>query len=476
MARIVYITNGMASTLNSGLELGRRLTDAGHQVTWLCDSQTLPQVTERGFEAHAIDADKQFLRDAMEANARYPRRRRHLKQFLQWIQYRRKIRSGSIANPEIETKVRELNPDLLLIDYEMHFAIISTAGLGIPTLLPIVWFSVFHDPALPPMHLDRPPPDRLSQRLSNRLAWSRLILGRYLGNLSDRIGFRAIRNALRPVGYKTNRRADLLKVARQKGFEIRTETSLRQWIKPHAYQHIPVLCFNVQEMEFPHQPHPNMRYVGPMIDRERPDRMISPESIRRWRNWLSNRPGNGTSHPLIYCSLGTFWSTDRTLLDGVIDVFRKRPDWQLVIGLGGKAGHAMFHDVPDNVLILDYAPQLEVIARADAAITHGGITSINEFVAFGVPMLVYSTGHVDQNGCAARVRYHGLGLVADRNESVTTAIESGLSTLLSNPAIRNRVNEMRKTFEEYHTRGQAVRVVEDMLRPGGGRSASRNND
>jgi len=44
--------------------------------------------------------------------------------------------------------------------------------------------------------------------------------------------------------------------------------------------------------------------------------------------------------------------------------------------------------VPDNFLVENFVPQLEVLKRADVFITHGGMNSLNEALYFGVPVIV----------------------------------------------------------------------------------------
>ena len=63
----------------------------------------------------------------------------------------RQLRRESIANDEIESVIRRLAPDLLLIDMEMYFAVIAMNRLGIPRQLPMVWFSLYKCPGLPPL-------------------------------------------------------------------------------------------------------------------------------------------------------------------------------------------------------------------------------------------------------------------------------------------------------------------------------------
>jgi UDP:flavonoid glycosyltransferase YjiC (YdhE family) len=48
MLRIVYLTNGMASTLNSSLELSRRLDQRGHSVTYVSHAHIADTVKAHG--------------------------------------------------------------------------------------------------------------------------------------------------------------------------------------------------------------------------------------------------------------------------------------------------------------------------------------------------------------------------------------------------------------------------------------------
>jgi UDP:flavonoid glycosyltransferase YjiC (YdhE family) len=464
LARIVYITNGMASTVNSGLEMSRRLKQAGHDVVWLCPEHAAGRIRHRGYEVRIPQIDSRMSRAVQDIDARFASRKTNPFQLVRWIASRRRLRRQSLADDEITRLVRDLDPDLLLIDYEMHVAIMATACLRLPTMLPIVWFSVFRDPQLPPLHTTRMPPQSAWQTQLNRVRWLGFAVRRVVSDRLLRPGPVGIRQALRPLQSGWNRRAELALFARRQGYDLRRETSQWHWIRPHAYRHLPVLCYNAAELDFPHKPHPSLHYVGPMIDKTAADEAVDPESMRRWSEWLARYRQQQPKSPLVYCSLGTFWSVDRSLLNCVIDAFRRQPGWQLVIGLGGKAGTDDFPDVPDNVLILPYAPQWQVISHAEAAITHGGITSINEYIEAGLPMLVCSTGHVDQPGCAARVSYHGLGLSLDRSDLTPERVEAAIQTLLHDDATRTRVQKMREVFERYRRQGTAERTVEQWLR------------
>ena len=116
--------------------------------------------------------------------------------------------------------------------------------------------------------------------------------------------------------------------------------------------------------------------------------------------------------------------------------------------------------IPDNVTILKWAPQLQILEMASCAITHGGITSINECVHYGVPMLVYSTAHGDQNGCAARIGWHGLGIVGDRVADDSMKMASHIESLIGNPEYKARLEIMRSHFQRYKQENAAVAIIE----------------
>ena len=74
--------------------------------------------------------------------------------------------------------------------------------------------------------------------------------------------------------------------------------------------------------------------------------------------------------------------------------------------------------------------------------------------------MVYSTGYVDQNGCAARVAHHGLGVVADQTVDDSLVIEANIETALTDPDIQSRVASMQGVFAAYRSPDRAVEAIE----------------
>ena len=441
----MFVAHGLTSPLNASLELSRRLAAAGHQVTYVSHADIGAEVEAGGF-AFVQLTNAQELRRTLRQAIRHP---------IHWAGSMRRERSRSIKSDELERAIDALAPDLLLIDIEMHYAIIATAALGVPTMLVMNWLSIFRVAGLPPLSSSLLPGDEKAVRR----AWLEVRVRALGARVAHKLGRGALGDLLRPVSYGTRFYADLKQVARHRNYPLRTNTDRSQWLRPYMYTQLPVLCFNAYELEFPHRPHPNIRYVGPMVNKQRTERRVSNHDRQRWASFKQHRRGD---RPLIYCSLGSYWS-DRDFLQMVLRVFSDRPEWDLVLGLGEQVTAQELGEVPDNVLLLDYAPQLAVLAEADGAINHGGITSLNECISYGVPAIVYSPGLLDQEGCAARIAYHNLGVRAAWKKFDPATLERHIELILGDEEIRSNVQAMRLAYERYEREGVAVRVIEDYL-------------
>ena len=450
----------MASTLNSSFELSRRLVEAGHDVTFLSHLDLAKAVGKQGHSFRQLTGCREQITEfskeleSLKANGNAT--------FWRKLVLGRQYRKKTIRTGEIEEVLGDLKADLIIADIEMHYAILACLSLKIPIVSVIVWFSIFRISGLPPMHTPIQPGTRLGESLKIKMAWWKLVGRRLVFNVLKIFQPSSIKRRFIPVGYETNRRADLKAIAKAHGVEFSKATDQTQWLKPHLYREIPVLSFNVFEFEFPHVQHPNLTYVGPMIHSKRVESKMNPEEQKQWMAFLKNVKSDQSSR-LVYCSLGTFWSTDQSFLQKLIELFREQPDWNLVIGLGGKSSKRDLQPVPENVLVMDYAPQLEILQHADAAITHGGITSINECIDQAVPMLVCSTGHVDQDGCAARVKFHRLGIVAEIDSEVSK-LKTDIDKLLNDKEIRDNVEQMKGVFEKYKADKVALKMIEGAIR------------
>src|SRR4029077_5741313 len=140
---------------------------------------------------------------------------------------------------------------------------------------------------------------------------------------------------------------------------------------------------------------PHFHHTGPWTDAARRTPVDVP--------WACLDP----DRPLVYASMGT-------LQNGVLRTFRVIAeacaglDLQLVISLGSGQDPALLGDLPGDPVVVGYAPQLELIRRSALTISHGGLNTVLESLAHGVPLVVLPVTY-DQPGVGARVEWSGVG-------------------------------------------------------------------
>jgi UDP:flavonoid glycosyltransferase YjiC (YdhE family) len=188
-----------------------------------------------------------------------------------------------------------------------------------------------------------------------------------------------------------------------------------------------------------------LHYTGPFVDAHQ-----RPEVDFPWDR-LDGRP-------LVYASLGTLQngaeSIFRTIAEGCAGL-----NVQLVISLGGGLEPARLGSLFGDPLLVRYAPQLEIVKRAAAVITHAGLNTVLESLAEGVPLVALPLGN-DQPGVAARVRARGAGVVIPRQKLTARKLRSAVQTVLENPAYRDSARKLQAQFQKGNGLNRAADIIE----------------
>jgi len=165
------------------------------------------------------------------------------------------------------------------------------------------------------------------------------------------------------------------------------------------------------------------------------------------------------ARPLVFMALGSQIYHQPRMFEVVIEASRGQP-WQLVLAMGGLAGAMR---LPPDVRAIDYAPQLALLARARAMISHGGANSVMEALAHGVPLLVSPICN-DQPHNASFVAAAGAGITCDLSRAGPEEVRAHLAALCADGAHRAAA---RGVAEGYRAAGGACRVadaIEALLR------------
>ncbi len=450
MAHIVLSVWTTHPRLNTSFELARRLKSRGHRITYVTYTGLKSRISENGFEFVGINWGRSVVTDSNYQFHGNMRLWQKLARFPDLLKLRHEIIQRFVTNMEFEDALKELKPDILIIDLEMQPYVIASSHLGIPTILFFDMFSVWKTPGIPP----------LDSTLVPNKSWFRWLVIKWLWFCWDVQRFRdAIRRKILTFG--TDWVSVLKVLAQYKQFPFRKEADCSHWLTPLVFRSIPVVTTNVLEMEFSPNPPKNVHYVGPLISHKDNQHRANENFEEIFCSLISQREEKGLVRPLIYCSISTFVQADKDFLRNVLQVFEIKKDWDMILSLSKKVRIQDLGPIPSNVFAFDWIPQPKVLEYADGAISHGGTTSINECIYFGVPMVVYSTKTMDHNGNAARVAYHRLGIVADKDKDKVEDIIHNIEFVLTDLNIKTSVLKMREVYLNYEKSNRAVSFVEN---------------
>ena len=213
-----------------------------------------------------------------------------------------------------------------------------------------------------------------------------------------------------------------------------------------GFKNIPELIIAPQMLEFTKLKKTNQHYLGLMVDLER-----SESTHPSLETFVQN---SSEYNKIIYCSFGTLYG-DVGNKKQVIGFFRnlilaakQLPEYEFIISLSKKF-EAELNNLAVNVHIFETIPQILILKISSLFITHGGLNSIKESLALGVPMLVYPVDkRWDQPSNAAKIAFHGLGLSGSLEKDSPDDISQKISELLDNQMFSQRISSFKNAEDE----------------------------
>jgi len=165
-----------------------------------------------------------------------------------------------------------------------------------------------------------------------------------------------------------------------------------------------------------------------------------------------------TGEPIVYASMGT-------LQNGLIDVFRSitqaaigLKEFQLVLAVGSQLDHKQLGAVPANVVVVSYAPQIELLKRSSLCITHAGLNTVLESLSSGVPMLALPITN-DQPGVAARIASKKLGVVISPDQASPGNFVEAIKWAFGDSTLRDNVRRVQDAIR----RTDGLSIAADIL-------------
>ncbi len=210
-----------------------------------------------------------------------------------------------------------------------------------------------------------------------------------------------------------------------------------------------------KEFDFPerHLP-PTFYYAGPFLDPGGRHLLDFP--------WERIDP----TRPLVFVSMGT-------LQNGVERVFRLVAEAcadlpvQMVISLGGGLSRVRLGALSGSPLVVDYAPQLELLRKAALTIFHGGLNTALESLACGVPMVALPVT-IDQPGVGARIKRTHTGITIPVQRLSIRALRAAIAKVLTDTSYRNNA----RRFQNQIARANGVELAADLIEAALGQRAT----
>ncbi len=259
------------------------------------------------------------------------------------------------------------------------------------------------------------------------------------GRLRNRIAYKLLRQMVKPITKTIN--------------DYRQEWNLPQPSNANQrYSQLAQISQQPAELEFPREKlPPYFHFTGPYhspVGREVPD--FPYDKL--------------TGKPLIYASLGTVQNRLIVVFQQIAEACTGL-DAQLVISLGGSAKPESLPKLAGSPIVVEYAPQLELLQKATLTITHGGMNTTLECLKNGVPMVVIPIAN-DQPGIAARVAWSGCGEAIPVKNVNVSRLKTAIQKVLTEDSYKQNAVRLQEAIKCAGGVSRAIDIVEKAVSTG----------
>jgi len=153
-----------------------------------------------------------------------------------------------------------------------------------------------------------------------------------------------------------------------------------------------------------------------------------------------------TGKLVIYISLGTVVKGARSFFQTCMEAFEDE-NAEVIISVGLKFPMRKLKNIPSNVYIYKSVPQVEVLKMADVFVTHGGMNSVSEALANGVPMVVIPFVS-DQPVNANSVEKLGVGKKLEYSQVNKNTLKNTVLSIAGDKDMKNNLEKVRRWIKE----------------------------
>jgi zeaxanthin glucosyltransferase len=199
------------------------------------------------------------------------------------------------------------------------------------------------------------------------------------------------------------------------------------------------------DFESSHWP-PQFHHTGPFYDGTGRIEVNFP-----WHRW--------TGEPLVYASMGTLQNGLENVFGAIAEAAMLHRDVQVVLSVGNHLDPKQIGPLPRNAIVVNRAPQLELLKRASICVTHAGLNTVLEALAQGVSQVAIPVT-ADQPGVGARITEKKTGLVVSLKELTGPHLSHILDEVLNTSTYRDNARYFQKAIAETNGLSKAADLLE----------------
>ncbi|MFJ7118746.1 macrolide-inactivating glycosyltransferase [Streptomyces albogriseolus] len=171
---------------------------------------------------------------------------------------------------------------------------------------------------------------------------------------------------------------------------------------------------------------------------------------------------------VVLVSLGSSFTKQPAFYRACVEAFAGLPGWHLVLQIGKHVDPAELGgvggvgDVPSNVEVRSWVPQLAVLKQADLFVTHAGAGGSQEGLATATPMIAVPQA-VDQFGNADMLQALGVARHLPAQEATADALRTAALALVDDPEVARRLKAVQAEMAEEGGTRRAADLIEAEL-------------
>lgn len=142
-------------------------------------------------------------------------------------------------------------------------------------------------------------------------------------------------------------------------------------------------------------------------------------------------------------SLGSSFTKQPGFYRECVKAFGDLPGWHVVLQVGRHVTAEDLGEVPGNVEVREWVPQLAILRKADAFITHAGAGGNQEGLATGTPMVAVPQA-VDQFGNADMLQGLGVARHVPMDEADADTLREAVLGLVDDPEVARRLAAIQR--------------------------------